>query len=61
MQKGNTNTILLVIVIIIILVGGYWLANKDKNTAPAEENNGLEVNIGGTFPAGSGQEGGAAE
>lgn len=61
MQKGNTNTVLIVIVIIIILVGGYWLANRDRMDDVQDDNGGLEVNIGGTFPAGSGQEGGAAE
>lgn len=63
---GNTNTILIVIVLVVLVAFGVWWFTM--KSAPVDDG-GIDVDVnlptgdaaGGTFPAGSGQEGGAAE
>ena len=64
MNNGsNVNTILLVVVLLLLVGGGIWwyMAYGPGKAAPAQDNGGIDINIGGTVPAGSGENAGAAQ
>lgn len=42
----NTNTLLLVAVLVLLVGGGVWWYQSYGPGMPAEENGGLEVNVG---------------
>ena len=48
MNNSGVNTILIVIVLLILVGGGIWWYTSYGPGAPAEEPNGLEINIGST-------------
>ncbi|PIR83928.1 hypothetical protein COU18_00750 [Candidatus Kaiserbacteria bacterium CG10_big_fil_rev_8_21_14_0_10_51_14] len=53
-NSSNTNTILIVIVLLVLVGGGVWWYKTygPGAMAPVEdENNGLEINIGGNSDA----------
>lgn len=59
-QDTPTSSGLIIGIILgILILGGVFLWMRSNNAAPADNNGSLDVNV--TLPAGSGQEGGAAE
>lgn len=48
-NSSNVNTILIVVILLILVGGGvWWYKTYGPGMEPAEENNGLEINVGTT-------------
>ncbi len=65
-DAGGSATTVLVTVVIVAIIGlafyfGYARSHWGNVEPTNTDNAGINVNVGGTFPTGSGEEGGAAE
>lgn len=46
-EKSGVNTILLVVILLILVAGAvWWYKGSGRTPAPAEPENGLEIDIG---------------
>lgn len=67
--NGGSNTAIVVIVVLILVaLGIWWFVGRGGTPTPTNNQNGINVdvnlpggNAGGTFPEGSGEQGGPAE
>ncbi len=60
---GSATTVLVTVIIIGIIAAAFYFgyARSHWGSAPADDSSSVNIDINGTFPAGSGEEGGAAE
>jgi hypothetical protein len=63
---GSAVTILVTIIIVVIIGLAFWFGYGRSHWGsaapiPAGDNGGLNIDVSGTFPSGSGQDGGPAE
>ena len=48
---SSMNTILLIVVLILLVGGAIWWYTNYGSTPEPEQQNGLQINVGGTQPA----------
>jgi hypothetical protein len=61
---GSAATVLVTVIIVVIIGLAFWFGYGRSHwggAAPTGDNAGVNIDVSGTFPAGSGQEGGAAQ